>query len=320
MLGGMDHETDVDGQIDPKRKPREPDRLIGELAGRQHGVVSRRQLLEIGLSSDAIRGRLRAGRLQPLHRAVYAVGHRPRTREARWMAAVLAGDGGAVLSHRQAGAHWGICAPGSDLITVTTPRQRRAGRGIDFHKSALPEDEVTTKDGIPITTVPRTLFDLAATLALRQLEKAVNEAEILRLWDEISLDDLLHRYPRRRGAKNVRTVLGRRSAGRSLTESDLEVLFLAFADRHGLPQPETNAQLEGFRVDCLWRAHRLVLEVDGWEVHRTRQAFESDRRRIRVLQARGWHCIPVTYRQLTESPDEVVRDVRRLLAPATLAA
>jgi hypothetical protein len=316
----MDHTSDADRQIDGRRNGRGADRLIGDLAGGQHGIVARWQLLELGLSGDAIDGRLRAARLHPLHRAVYAVGHKAAKREARWMAAVLAGGPGAVLSHRAAGANWGICGRGSGAIAVTVARQRRCGQGIVFHRSALPPDERTTHDNIPTTTVPRTLFDLAATLNPRQLERAINEAEVLQLWDDLSLHDLLRRYPRRKGSRALRELLHARGAGASLTESDLEVLFLTFADGHALPQPETNALVEGFRVDCVWRERRVVLEVDGWEVHRTRQAFERDRRKSRVLQARDWRCIPVTYRQLTESPDEVARDVRALLAPATLAA
>jgi very-short-patch-repair endonuclease len=235
------------------------------------------------------------------------------------MAAVLAGGPGAVLSHRPAGGLWGICSAGAAAV-ITVPRQRRPGRGIELHCSSLPPDEITVKDGIPVTTVPRTLFDLAAVLDQRQLERAVNEAEVLRLWDELSLHDLLRRYPRRPGTRVVRAVLEARRAGSSFTRSDLEELFLRFADKHGLPRPETNVVVEGGEVDCLWREQRLTIEVDGWETHRTRAAFERDREKSRILQAAGWRCVAVTYRQLLERPDEVARDVRRLLRASTLAA
>ena len=235
------------------------------------------------------------------------------------MAAVLAGGPGAVLSHRPAGAAWGICSSGG-RPEVTVPRQRRSRRTIVFHHSVLPPDETTIHHGIPITTVPRTLFDLAATIDQRQLELAINEAEIKRLWDELSLDDLLYRYPRRPGTVNVRAALGKRRAGASLTRSDLEEMFIRFADEAGLPRPETNVLVEGLEVDCVWRAARLVLEVDGWETHRTRAAFERDREKSRILQAAGWRCVPVTYLQLRDTSEEVRRDVRRMLAAATLAA
>jgi very-short-patch-repair endonuclease len=296
------------------------DRLIAELAGRQHGVVARRQLVALGIGSDAIDRRVRAGRLHTLHRAVYAGGHTATTKESRWMAAVLASGPDAVLSHAAAAAHWGIRSSGATTIDVTVPRNRRPPKGVVLHRTILPADEITTKDGIPITTVPRTLFDIAPDLDLRRLERAINEAEILRLFDALSLDDLLDRYPRRSGSRNVRAALQARRAGAHITESDLEVLFLSFADRHGLPAPETNTPVEEFSVDCVWRSARLVLELDSWEFHSTRLAFERDRRKVRVLQARGWHCIPVTYRHLTETGDEVAADVRRLLHAATLAA
>jgi very-short-patch-repair endonuclease len=295
------------------------DALIAGLAERQHGVVAREQLVGLGIGADAIDGRLRAQRLLPLYRSVYAVGHRNRSRASRWMAAVLACGPGAFLSHQSAGAEWGVCRPGS-LVHVTAGRKRRRRDGIVFHRCELPPDEVTTKNNIPLTTVPRTLFDLAAVLDRRQLERAVNEAEVLGLVDELSLPDLLERYPRRPGARNVRAVLDRRSAGSSYTRSDLEEMFLRFAAEAGLPRPETNISIEGFEVDCVWREQRLVIEVDGWQTHRTRAAFEHDRHKLRILQAARWRCVPVTFLQLRDDPRGLARDVRRLLATATLAA
>jgi very-short-patch-repair endonuclease len=304
---------------DMRCQPRS-DARIAELAGRQHGVVARWQLMAMGLGRDAIDRRLRAKRLLPLHRSVYAVGHRSGSREAAWMAAVLAGGAGAALSCRSAANLWRLRASSWTRIEVTTTRGQHPRPGIQFHRSALPADETTTRDGIPVTTVPRTLFDLASLLDLRQLERAVNEAEVLRLWDELSLHDLLDRYPRRPGAPKVRAVLKARAEGATVTKSDLEALFLTFADRFGLPRPETNVVIEGCEVDCVWREQRLVIEVDGWETHATRAAFERDREKSRVLQAAGWRCVPVTYRHLRYSQHEVARDVRRLLAAATLAA
>jgi very-short-patch-repair endonuclease len=292
--------------------------LIAELAERQHGFLARWQLVGI-VGPDWIDHKIRRGWLQPLYRAVYAVGHRPATREARWMAAVLAGGPGAVLSHRTAGAHWGLCGIRGP-IEMTVPEKRRPREGIRFHRSLLPDDERTVHDGIPITTVPRTLLDLAATSDQRQLERAINEAEINRLWDELSLHDLLHRYPRRPGTANARAALHKRSEGATHTKSDLEELFIAFADEAGLPRPETNVYLEGIEVDCVWRSERVVIEVDSWEFHRTRAAFERDREKSRVLQAAGWRCVPVTYLQLANASGEVARDLRRLLSGATLAA
>jgi very-short-patch-repair endonuclease len=315
----MRHAIWVDRDIRGEPRSGGLDGAIAEIARRQHGVVARRQLTEVGLSDDAIDRRLRAGRLLPLHRGVYALGYRSGSRESAWMAAVLAGGRQAVLSHRSAAAVWGL-RPASTRIDVTTPRGQDPRRGIRFHRSKLPADETTVKNGIPVTTVPRTLFDLAALLDHRRLERALNEAEVLQLWDELSLHDLLRRHPRRHGNRAVRALLQARRAGPTRTKSDLEVLFLTFADRFGLPQPETNALVEGLEVDCVWRAQRLVIEVDGWATHRTRAAFERDREKSRVLQAAGWRCVAVTSRQMEESAHEVARDVRRLLHAATLAA
>lgn len=296
-----------------QRQSRGVDARIAEIAGRQHGVISREQLMALGLGKDAIQRRLHSGRLIRLHRSVYGVGHLNRSRETVWMAAVLAGGQGTVLSNRPAGAAWAICAS-AGRVEVTVPRQKRPYRRIVFHHVVLPADERTVRDGIPITTVPRTILDLAAVLDVRGIERAINEAEIRRHWDELSLHDLLHRYRGRPGTKTARAALHKRSEGTTVTKSDLEELFIAFADSAGLPPPETNAYVEGIEVDCVWRAQRLIVEVDSWEIHRTRAAFERDREKSRILQAAGWRCVPITYLQLKHASSEVARDVRRLLA------
>jgi very-short-patch-repair endonuclease len=295
------------------------DAWIAEIAGRQHGVISREQLLALGLGKDAIQRRLRSGRLIRVHRSVYAVGHLNRSRATVWMAAVLAGGQGTVLSNRPAGAAWAICSS-AGRVEVTAPRQKRPNRRIVFHQAVLPADERTVHDGIPITTVPRTLLDLAGTLDERQLERAINEAEIKRLWDELSLHDLLHRYRRRRGNANLRAALHKRREGATPTKSDLEELFIRFSDRAGLPRPETNVYIEDLEVDCVWRNQRVIIEVDSWEIHRTRAAFERDREKSRILQAAGWRCVPITYLQLEHTSEAVASDVRALLSLATLAA
>jgi very-short-patch-repair endonuclease len=318
-MGVMEHESDVDRDIGGQRNAGGLDARVARLAGRQHGVVTREQLVGLGFGPDAIDHRLRAGRLLILHRSVYAVGHRNRSRETAWIAAVLASGKQAVLSNRPAGAAWRICSS-SGVPEVTVPRQRRSRGGIRFHRASLPADERTILDGIPITTVPRTLLDLAATLDERQLERAINEAEIRRLWDELSLHDLLHRYPRRRGTRNLRAALRKRSEGTTATKSDLEEFFIRFADKAGLPRPDTNVHIEGLEVDCVWRERRVIIEVDGWEIHRTRAAFERDREKSRILQAAGWRCVPITYLQLEHTSEAVASDVRRLLGLATLAA
>ena len=230
------------------------------------------------------------------------------------MAAVLAMGRHAVLSHRPAGAHWAI-ARWSGGCEVTTPRVGvRSRPGIHVHCARLPADEITIHAGIPVTTVPRTLFDLAAVLPERQLERALNEAEVLRRWDELSLDRLRHRYPRHSGSKAIRAVLHRRRAGATVTRSELEERFLTLIDRGGLPRPEINALIEGFEVDAVWRDARVVVELDGRATHGTAEAFERDRDRDRTLQVAGWRPIRVTARQMATARQALVADVRQLLA------
>src|SRR5438874_911801 len=149
------------------------DLTVWRLAEVQHGVVSRDHLLRAGMTRDAIKHRRRRGRLQRLYRGVFAVGHTNLTADGWRMAAVLAAGPGAVLSHRGAGAHWQIWR--SEFIEVTLVRRRRQFQGVRVHELPLPADEVTIERGVPVTTVPRTLFDLAAVLPRRHVERAINE-------------------------------------------------------------------------------------------------------------------------------------------------
>jgi very-short-patch-repair endonuclease len=309
----MPHESHVNREIGGKRTTREVDAAIARLAERQYGVVARAQLMRLGLGADAIDHCLRRKRLHPLYRAVYAVGQRQLRREARWMAAVLACGPGAALSHLPAGAHWGITRD-RGAPEVVVPGRRRSRPGVRVHQAQLPADELTVHDGIPITTVPRTLFDLAAVLPERQLERAINEAEVLRLWDELSLDHLLRRYPRHKGNRAIRAALQQRRAGSTVTRSELEEMFLALIDGTGIPRPEINALVEGYLVDAVWRDARLVVELDGRDTHGTVAAFERDRERDRVLSVAAWRPVRITYRQMRDTPRAVVDDVRRLRA------
>ena len=229
------------------------------------------------------------------------------------MAAVLAYGPGTVLSHRAGGAHWQIVGDRGPC-DVTVPRALRSRSGIRVHKARLPRDEITTHHGIPITTVPRTLFDLAAGVPQRELERAIDEAEVLRLWDELSLDHLLDRYPRHKGNRAVRAALQKRRAGTTITKSELEEMFIELIDAAGLPRPEINAIVEGFEVDAVWRDARLVVELDGRATHGTAAAFERDRERDRILQVAGWRPVRITHRQMRDTPRAVGADLIRLLA------
>jgi very-short-patch-repair endonuclease len=283
------------------------DELIAALAERQHGVVARRQLVPLGLNRRAIGHRLERGRLHPLHQGVYAVGHCVLSQRGRWMAAVLACGPGAVLSHRSAAALWAIRPTGRSRIEITTPSQLRPRPGLHPHRAVLPQDEITTHDGIPTTTPARTLLDLAAVTTRQTLERALDEAEVLRLSGP---QTLLDRYPRRTGTKNLRTLLlDARSP--TPTRNDFEDRLLALLDDHGLPRPETNTVVEGFEVDAAWREAKLIVELDGFATHGTRKAFERDRKRDRRLQAAGWRVIRLTWQQLAEP--ELAAELRTLL-------
>jgi hypothetical protein len=294
------------------------DARIAELARRQYGVVARWQLVEVGVDEDRIDRRLAQGRLHRLHRGVYAVGHRVVPREGRWLAAVLACGPGAVLSHRSAAELWGIHRPRDGDIEVTTPRKTGSGSGILRHCAVLPADEVMERDEVPVTGVSRTIFDLASVLPVDAVERAMREAERLRLDDRLSLEDLLVRHPHRHGVVAIRECLERRrELPVGATRGELEVRFLSFLDREGISRPSLNAWVtlgaRHFQADCLWRDARLIVELDGFESHGTRYAFEDDRDRDRRLLATGFQVMHVTWRHLHEIPDEIASDLRAVL-------
>jgi very-short-patch-repair endonuclease len=175
--------------------------------------------------------------------------------------------------------------------------------------------------GIPVTSVARTQFDLAGVLSKRGLERAMHEAEVGKLTDRLSLPDLLARYPRRRGTGNLRALL-QSKAPVGVTQTEIEELFVELLDTHGLPRPRLNGTLpirgRLLRPDCMWPAQRLLVELDGGAVHRTKRAFESDRQRDRILLAEGWRSTRVTWRQLRDEPAAIAADLRQLLRPPTL--
>lgn len=296
------------------------DSRIARLADAQHGVVGRQQLIALGVGKGSLEKRLRMGRLHRLHSGVYVVGHRVLSREARWMAAVLLAGPGAVLSHRSAAALWRIRGTSSGAIEVTTPRKSRSCSGVRRHFAVLPGDEVTTERGIPVTTVPRTIFDLAAASTADMVEHSLRESEYLRLHDALSLPDLLTRYPRHRGAQNVRIGLARRTEGSGRSRSWLEERFLSFLREHRLPPPQRSAWIKAgekwFEVDCFWSDSRAIAELDGFAAHGTRIAFREDRARDRRLRVAGFGVIRIAPEQLDDEAEEIAADLRALLRMA----
>jgi hypothetical protein len=202
-------------------------------------------------------------------------------------------------------------------MDVTRPTAARRRPGIVPHRASLPADERTVVDGIPVTTVPRTVLDLAAVGTRRQVERALNEVEVRRLTDELSIPHLLARYPRRRGTSVLRALLAEGAESRGVTKRQLEERFTAFVDAYSLPQPRRNADIavrgRFFNVDCLWPEPRLIVELDGRATHGTQRAFESDRERDRLLLATGWRVVRVTWRQLRDDPVAIAADLRTAL-------
>jgi very-short-patch-repair endonuclease len=294
------------------------DTRIADLAETQQGVVSRDQLLELGLSADAIKRRLRAGRLHQIHRGVYAVGHTVLSRHAHWMAAVLFCGPGTVLSHWSAAALWGIRDHYGGPIHVSSPRKTKSRGPMHRHHALLPADEVGTEAGIPVTSVPRTTFDLAATSNDPHLvENLLRQSEYRRLYDPLSLWDLLERYPGQRGSRAARTALASLGKGSGEADGTLEECFLAFLDAHRLLRPNLNVWLEvgghRYKVDCLWPAQRQIVELDSWQAHGTHSAFHADRSRNRRLEAAGYRVTNLTWHHLEHEASELAADLRALL-------
>jgi very-short-patch-repair endonuclease len=281
---------------------------LAELARRQWGVVTREQLIASGLGTRGISAWVEGGRLRRLHRGVYAYGHDRLRREGYWLAAVLTCGPGARLSHRSGAALWEMRGSGSASIDVTVPS--RAGRirrkGIRVHRSGrLGPDEVTVKDGIPVTTVARTLLDLADVVDPQALRRAVTEAEYRHLYDHAAVIAVVESNPGRRTKKLLKAA----TEGKlHRTRSPLEDRFLRFKDRHQVEEPDCNAWIEGHEVDFLWRRVGLAVELDGLAEHGTREAVRRDRRKDRALWRAGVRVMRLTGDAL-DAEDEVLRDL-----------
>jgi hypothetical protein len=294
----------------------ERERRLATLAGRQYGVVGRWQLVELGFGEEAIKRHLRSGLLHPLHRDAYAVGHRVVPRRGKWLSAVLAMGPRAVLSHGSAAALWGL-GPDQRKVHVTAPvgRQVRPGRvGIQVHRCKFDRDEVTTRDGIPVTIVARTLFDLAEGSPTYQLKSAWDEASRLRVLRVPEIARIYELRPgRRRARAHIRPFLSAEQRYVDDTASPLEDRFAAFVVAHHLPPPQTNVLVEGDEVDALWPDAKLIVELDSWEFHRHRAAFEKDRDRDTDHLLSGYRTIRVTHRRLSEEPGWLAAQIRALL-------
>jgi very-short-patch-repair endonuclease len=286
------------------------DAAIARLAERQHGVVATRQLIALGLSHQDIYYRVRIGRLHRIHRGVYAVGYRKLTRHGHWMAAVLAYGPDAVLSHRSAAALLGI-GPGFWKIEVTTPHGKRSRKGTRAHVGALHPEDVTTHDGIPVTSVARTILDLAAQRDYDQLTRLVEDADRRQWLDGRALDRAMQRRPHAAGTSRLKRVLAT-YRGAADTRSKLERDFRALIANNGLPEPQFNALVAGLTVDVYWPRWKLVVELDGEPYHSSPRKFEDDRIRDATLQKHDIRVLRVTGNRLDHQPNQVMADILAL--------
>lgn len=271
------------------------------LAAAQHGAIARRQLRHLGVTDRLIDRGMRTGRLHPVYLGVYAFGHVRLSTMGRWCAAVLACGPTAALGYRTAAAAWGLrpsTGAGVEIVVASGTRRRRPGLTAHRH-GTLAADEVTVFDGVPITTVARTLLDLGAVLPPGPLRKAVGESEVQRFFDLREVEGLMRRHPRHRGTVRLRAVL-QSWVEPPRTRSILEERFIDVCARHALPVPLMNSTVLGMEVDGLFPDHGVVVELDGANAHRGVLRREDDYARRARLVAAGWTFLAFTYRQTTD--------------------
>ena len=289
-------------------------RSIAGLAGRQHGVIARTQLARLGLDRYAVRRRVAAGVLHPLHGGlVYAVGLSPLSTAGRYLAAVMAGGTGAVLSHRSAADLWGL-RPTAARLEVSVTEVRRKVPGVEVHRSRmLTAADVAVRDGIPVTTVARTLLDLSAVLRPSDLPAAIDRAERLGLLHLDAIVDQLDRARGRRGARALRHAIA--AYAPSTQKSKLERRFRELVESTpGIPRPTLNALVDGetgtHEVDAYWAGERLAIQVDGFEFHRTRRDRERDAASDADLELAGYRVVRFTWDDVTVHGERTIRRLR----------
>jgi very-short-patch-repair endonuclease len=292
------------------------ERALSTLAARQHGVVAKRQLTAIGVGERTIERWLSVGRLHEINRGVYAVGHELVSRRGRWLGAVLACGEGAVLSHGSGAALWGLAGARGSVMDVSSPRGnqgRERWPGIRLHRCRFHDaSERIERNRIPVTSVARTLFDLAEAVNFEQLGKTWEEADRLKLLRRGDVEQVCERGYGRRAVKPVRRLLAEMSAPAE-GRSPLEQRFHAFCRKYRLPEPVRNVLVLGHEVDALWPSARLIAELDSWEHHSHRAAFERDRARDPKLLLAGYRTIRVTHRRLENEAAALADEIRHLL-------
>ncbi|HEU5105405.1 MAG TPA: type IV toxin-antitoxin system AbiEi family antitoxin domain-containing protein [Solirubrobacterales bacterium] len=289
------------------------DQALARLAHQQHGVVSIGQLRELGYSRDQVKRAVSSGRWHAIDRSVYAVGHTNLSLHGQCFAAVFACGPGAALSHHSAAWLHGLASWKPAPFHVTGPVARRPRLPVRIHRARrLENPDRVVVERIPVTAVPRTLLDMAAAIRFEWLEKMVERAEELELFDLRAVEELLARTIGHHGHKRLRRAIALYKPT-SFTRSGLEKRWLELVLAAGLPQPHMNYVEEGFELDCYWPEYRFAVELDVYETHGTRAAFERDRKRQEDLLLAGIASTRVTGPRLDKEPDEVIRRVARLL-------
>jgi very-short-patch-repair endonuclease len=288
---------------------RDDTRRVALLAAAQHGNVTHAQLMALGLSPRAIEERHERGWLIRRHTGVFAVGHVPRTRESRWLAAVLALGDGAVLSHVAAGVLWRMLR-GAAIIEVTVPTT--AGRprrdGIVVHRQRLPAMHKTTHHGIPVTTPIRTLLDLAAVLSHNALAACFEQLQVrLQVPPAPVAAEVISR-PRHRGNAKLRRIL-EGAVDPAEVRSVLELRFLRLCAAYGIPRPQVNMRIGAWTPDFLWPERRLIVETDGYEFHRTAAARRRDAAKDEFFRGEGFTVVRLTWSDVAERPAETAANV-----------
>jgi Transcriptional regulator, AbiEi antitoxin len=286
------------------------EKRIAVLAKRQRGYVTRPQLLRLGLGAQAIKHRVRIGRLIPVYSGVYAVGHLPTLPQDRAVGALLACGAGAVLSHSTAATAWGIFKRWEMPFEVAAPTAR-SRPGIVVHRTKLARQDIGTQIGLRVTSAARTLLDVAPRFRDKGLRRAIADqrrADHLRLEQ---LADVLDRFPRAPGARRLRPLLKVPRGGP--TRSALEDKFVAFCARFGLPEPETNVWVAGREVDAWFARERLIVELDGYSFHSDRGNFEGDRDNDATALALGIPTVRVTEERIDNRPAEEASRLRTIL-------
>ncbi|HUE25315.1 MAG TPA: type IV toxin-antitoxin system AbiEi family antitoxin domain-containing protein [Solirubrobacteraceae bacterium] len=285
------------------------DALIAEIASRQRGYVTRRQLLDAGLGSKAIDYRIKIGRLIPVHTGVYAVGHLPTLPQDRAVGALLACGKGAVLSHGSAASLWGVFRRWEMPFEVTARTVHRRA-GIRVHRAALVRADITTQLGVRVTSPAHTVLDIAPRVTDKTLARAVNELRIARHLVIEELDELLERCPRHPGARRLIPFV---ATADNATRSKFERDFLTFAERFGLPRPHINVWLAGREVDAYFAEERVIVELDGYEFHSSKDTFRSDRDHDAEALALDILTVRITLDRLEASPEKEAERLHRIL-------